>query len=130
MKNEVMKIAIPVESDHLSLYFGQCSHYEIFGVKSGEIISTGIVQPSLQETDELPEWLVSQGVSAVITCRIENDILNRLIENKINVFIEAPLKRPDDLVEDFLEGRLFSGKNPGGQFEQYEKKIIEISNHK
>ncbi len=87
-----MKIAIPVESDHLSLYFGQCSHYEIFGVKSGEIISTEIVQPSLHETDELPEWLISEGVSAVITCRIENDILNRLIENKLNVFIEAPLK--------------------------------------
>ncbi len=125
-----MKIAIPVESDHLSLYFGQCSHYEIFTVQNGEVASTEIVQPSLQQTDELPEWLVSQGVSAVITCKIENDILNRLIENKLNVFIEAPLKSPMDLMEDFLEGRLFSGENPGGRFGQYEKKFTETSNHK
>ena len=125
-----MKIAIPVESDHLSLYFGQCSHCEIFTVKDGVVISTGIVQPSLQETDELPEWLVSQGLSAVITCRIENDILNRLIENKLNVFIEAPLKTPAELLEDFLEGRLFSGENPGIQLGKFEKKLTEISNHK
>lgn len=125
-----MKIAIPVESDHLSLHFGQCSYYEIFGVKDAEVISDEIVQPSLQETDELPEWLLSQGVSAVITCRIENNILNRLIENKMNVFIETPLKHPADLIEDLLEGRLFSGKYPGGRFGQYRNQITEISNHK
>ena len=125
-----MKIAIPVKSDHLSLYFGQCSHCEIFTVNDGEVISTVIVQPSLHDTDELPEWLISEGVSAVITCRIENDILNRLIENKLNVFIEAPLKTPAELLEDFLEGRLFSGENPGIQYGQYEKKLTEISNHK
>ncbi len=102
------RVAIPIEKGRLSEYFGQCSHYEIFDVEGVEISSNEVGLPPNRELARLPEWAAQQGITDIISYKIDRKIINLFSLHKINLFVGIPLSSPEKLIEDFLKGRLKS----------------------
>lgn len=104
------RVAIPVVNHLLSEYFGECSHYEIFeidkkisGRKTAQI-PVGIAFP------ELPAWLEKQGITDVIAYRVNREIISLFASKKVNLFVGIPINTPENLIEDYLNGKLESDK--------------------
>ena len=102
------RIAIPIIDGKLSPFFGQCSHYQIFEI-NGKHISQKIMEIPLGiDVMKLPEWASLQGITDIIAFRIDQRILSRFINNKINLFVGVPMDSPQALIEDYLNGKLTS----------------------
>ncbi|NQU88595.1 MAG: hypothetical protein HQ541_22850 [Mariniphaga sp.] len=102
------KIAIPVIEGKLSQYFGQCSHYLIYEIEGDEIVKTELEIPVSYDLSEIPEWAAKQGITDIITYKIDQQIISKFINNKINLFIGVPFDTPQNLIDDYLNGRLIS----------------------
>jgi len=59
----------------------------------------------------IPAWLASKGVTDIIAGGIGQRAINLFNQNKINVFVGAPLKNHTDLVNDLLNESLAAGAN-------------------
>jgi predicted Fe-Mo cluster-binding NifX family protein len=102
------RVAIPVSNKHLSEYFGECQHYEIFEVDGKVIGKKEAVFPSGTNTAELPAWLKEQGITDVIVNKVNPQIIGRFAGEKVNLFVGIPQNSPEELVEEWLEGKLES----------------------
>ncbi len=117
------RIAIPVNDNILSEYFGQCSHYEIFEIEGEKITHNKVGYPPHHDVTRLPEWAAQQGITDVITYKIDNRIISRFINNKINLFIGVPLLSPDILIDDYLNGRLKSDEKIIKEIQDYQTEL-------
>ncbi|VAW20415.1 hypothetical protein MNBD_BACTEROID01-2040 [hydrothermal vent metagenome] len=102
------RVAIPVVHGKLSEYFGQCSHYEIFEIVGGAVTSSKTEVLSHYDVAGLPDWAAQQGITDIIAYKVDKSIITRFVNNKINLFIGAPVNPPAILIEDYLNGRLKS----------------------
>lgn len=107
----MQRIAIPILNGKLSESFGQCSHYEIFEIDNKQIKSNVVKIPNVKNISELPEWASKQGISDIITYKIDKQIINLFIKLKINLFVGIPIKATHVLIEDYLNGNLKSDSN-------------------
>lgn len=102
------RIAIPVSEEKLSEYFGQCSHYEIFEIDM-DIIHRKVAEiPPYNDITKLPEWVASQGITDVITYKIDKLIISLFMQNKINLFVGIKVNTPQAIIEEYLNGTLKS----------------------
>jgi len=102
------KVAIPVDKDCLSTYFGKCSHYALFTVEQSKIVAKTLVQPDASDPELIAGWFKNQGVTEVVTYKINHETLHSFIKNKINVFVGSAQVSPDLLIQDYLNGKLQS----------------------
>ncbi|MFW5774240.1 MAG: NifB/NifX family molybdenum-iron cluster-binding protein [Tangfeifania sp.] len=102
------RVAIPVSDKHLSEYFGECQHYEIFGVDGKIVNKKEVVFPAATTTSELLAWLKEQGITDVIAYKVNRQILKRFAGEKVNLFVGIPQNSPEKLVEAWLQGKLES----------------------
>ncbi len=105
------KVAIPVEKDCLSTHFGTCSHYAVFTIKQSKVIDKTLVQPNFTEIEKFADWFNSLGVSDVVTYKINPAIIHAFIKNKINVFVGTNQVSPDELIQDYINGKLKSNED-------------------
>jgi predicted Fe-Mo cluster-binding NifX family protein len=104
------RVAIPILNEQLGENFGECNHYEIYEIdkkitgKKTALLPVGLV------LTELPEWLKKEGVTDVITYRVNREIINLFASKKVNLFVGIPIKSPDKLIDDYLKGKLESDK--------------------
>lgn len=104
------KVAIPVANDKLSEHFGACSYYEVFEIDGEHVRRNTFEMPSVVSVTELPLWLEEQGITDVITHRIKKEIIALFAAKKINLFVGASLKSTEELIDDYLQGKLESDK--------------------
>ena len=110
-KFEKMKrVAIPVVKGKLSEYFGGCSYYEIFEIENGQVKSEELEIASTKNINQLPEWAASKGVTDIITYKIDKCIINLFITLRINLFIGITIDTPDNLIDDYINGKLKSNE--------------------
>ena len=102
------RIAIPVNDNLLSEYFGKCDHYEIFEIEDNKIINEEIKMPPCEDILLVPEWSISQGITDIITHRIDKRIIKLFTEHKINLYVGIPRKDTKTLIEYYLGGNLQS----------------------
>lgn len=102
------RIAIPIFEGKLSEYFGQCGYYEIFEVEGNSIHSNSVEIPPVKVVEELPEWIVCQGITDVIAHKMDRSTIALFNNRKVNLFIGIPISGTDTLVEDYLNGHLKS----------------------
>lgn len=100
------KIAIPVTNGNLDPHFGHCSMFYLYEIDEGKIVSENQLKPPNHEPGALPKWLGEQKVSDIIAGGIGSNAINLFHQNKINVFVGAPEKPANELMEDLLNGRL------------------------
>ncbi len=105
------RVAIPISKNELSEFFGECDHYEIFEIEK-EIITQKVVEtPCDINIEELPKWLKNKGVSDVVAYKVNKTIITLFASNKVNLFVGISKKSPQDLIDDYLQGKLESDKN-------------------
>jgi predicted Fe-Mo cluster-binding NifX family protein len=102
------KVAIPVVQGRLSEYFGHCNHYEIFEIEGNEIQSNAIEMPPCKDLTKLPEWAAQQGITDIIVYKVDKRIISLFSRHKINLFVGIAINTPQNLIEDYLSGRLRS----------------------
>jgi predicted Fe-Mo cluster-binding NifX family protein len=107
----MQRIAIPITKGKLSESFGKCSHYEIFEIDNNQINSNIVEIPNVKDITELPEWAFKQGITDIITYKIDKQIINLFTKLKINLFVGIPIKPAQFLIEDYLNGNLKSDSN-------------------
>ena len=114
------KVAIPVTNNQLSEFFGECNHYELFEIDGGVFDKKSIEIPLGTDIVELPGWLEKQGVTDVIAYKVNRKIITLFASKKVNLFVGVPIDLPQNLIDDYLQGRL----------ESNEKIISEITKNK
>ncbi len=105
-------VAIPVTNNRLSEYFGECDHYLIYN--TGRKVVSKKTLPALPLADvaaQLPAWLEKYRITDVISFKINPKIITLFISRKVNLYVGIPFESPDNLIEDYLQGKLESDQN-------------------
>ena len=115
------RIAIPVIEEHLSEYFGECHHYEIFEFDGKKVWKKGTVFPEVNNASELPGWLEEMGITDVVSFRVSKQIINLFASKKVNLFVGVRQQTPKQIIDAWLEGRLESDERIIEEITQSEK---------
>ncbi len=105
------KIAIPVENNCLCSHFGHCQEFVIMETDNNVITKKESHSPPAHQPGVLPSWLSQHAVTHVIAAGIGNRAISMFNQNNIEVIVGADAKSPEELVHDFLSGKLESGSN-------------------
>ncbi len=109
-KNRMKRVAIPIENKLLSENFGECNFYSIFEVdKKINSTRTTFLPDGINSVD-IPRWLKGEGVTDVVTHRINRQIVNLFVAEKINLFLGISIDSPENIIDDYLQGKLVSDK--------------------
>ncbi len=108
-----MRIAIPITDGKLSSHFGHCEQFVIIDVDrdSKSIQHQEMVTPPPHEPGLLPKWLAGMSVELVIAGGMGQRAQQLFSQNNIEVAIGAPEDEPQELVLQYLSGRLQCGQN-------------------
>jgi Mrp family chromosome partitioning ATPase/predicted Fe-Mo cluster-binding NifX family protein len=106
-----LKVAIPTADGKLTAHFGHCRHFAIVEVAGGQIKKTTMAEPPPHEPGILPEWLHEQGVRLVIAGGMGQRAQGHFAKKGIEVIIGAPSLSPEELIGQYLAGRLQTGDN-------------------
>lgn len=104
MKNK--KIAIPLENGVLSQHFGRCQTFAIVNVENDTITEIKEIAPPNHVPGLYPKWVAQFGVTDVIAGGMGQNAITLFNQQKINVFVGAPIKTAEELVIDFLNNNL------------------------
>lgn len=104
------RVAIPIENNVLSEYFGGCNYYEIFEIENDDIRKTTFEIPEVEAVNELPDWLEKRGITDVIAYKVKKEIIRLFASRKINLFVGVPQEEPARIIEAYLNGKLESDK--------------------
>lgn len=108
----VMKrIAIPVINGKLSEYFGRCTHYEIFEVNRRQVKRNLIEFPSDRDIKTMPLWISNQGITDVVTHKIDSAIMELFFSLKISLYVGIRCTSTEEIIQQLLEGKLKSDEN-------------------
>lgn len=105
------RIAIPLENGILCSHFGHCEQFAIIDAENNSISSETLVIPPPHAPDILPAWLAEKGITDVIAGGMGQRAINLFNQQKINVFVGAPIKKSKDLANDLLNNTLSAGAN-------------------
>jgi len=105
------KIAIPLENGVLCAHFGHCSQFALIDTDNGNINKETFVTPPPHEPGLLPAWLAEKGVTDVIAGGMGQRAIDLFNQQKINVFVGAQQKPPQDLAKDLINDTLVAGAN-------------------
>jgi ATP-binding protein involved in chromosome partitioning len=108
-----MKIAIPVTNGKLSSHFGHCEQFAVIDVDADKknVTNTSMMTPPAHEPGVLPKWLGEMGVNLIIAGGMGQRAMQLFGQNNIEVIIGAPDNEPQQVIADYLEGRLKCGDN-------------------
>ncbi|HPE76658.1 MAG TPA: NifB/NifX family molybdenum-iron cluster-binding protein [Draconibacterium sp.] len=104
------RIAIPIVNNKLSENFGECNYYTIFEVGKKINSTKTTLLPDGIDAENLPHWLKGEGITDVITYKINKQIVNLFVAEKINLFLGIPIETPEKIIDDYLQGKLTSDK--------------------
>lgn len=99
-------IAIPIEQGELCAHFGHCEKFAIFHVKQGSVTEMQEIIPPEHVPGLYPGWVAKFGVTDVIAGGMGQRAIDLFNQQGINVFVGAPVKKPGELVADFLSNEL------------------------
>jgi predicted Fe-Mo cluster-binding NifX family protein len=99
-------IAIPLERGVLCPHFGHCEEFAILKTKEQEIVDETTVTPPEHQPGLYPGWIAQFGVTDVIAGGMGQRAIDLFHQQKINVFVGAPVQNARELVMSFLQDKL------------------------
>lgn len=105
------RIAIPVVKGVLSAHFGHCEYFAMFDVEDHTITNENKEIPPPHQPGVLPKWLAEKGATDIIAGGMGQRAIQLFHQNNINVCIGAETKKPKELAEEYISGKLVSGEN-------------------
>ncbi len=108
-----MRVAIPLTEGKLCLHFGHCGTFAIvdLDMENKELKNREDVVPPPHEPGLLPRWLAEKKVNMIIAGGMGQRAQTLFQSNNIEVIVGAPSLTPEELVNNFMNGKLESGKN-------------------
>lgn len=108
-----MKFAIPLAEGKLTTHFGHCKSFALLTVNVGScpIIKKQEVDAPPHKPGLLPVWLHEQGVTHIIAGGLGQKARTLMEEKNMHVLVGAPSLEPEQLVQQFLAGKLELGTN-------------------
>jgi ATP-binding protein involved in chromosome partitioning len=109
----MIKIAIPLVNNELSMHFGHCEQFAIIDADEEKktIIKSELATPPPHEPGVLPRWLASQGVQMIIAGGMGSRAQDLFAAQQIKVLTGAPVAAPEQLVAAYFAGNLELGAN-------------------
>jgi len=104
------RVAIPIANEQLSENFGECNYYTVFEIDTKVKSTKTTYLPAGIEIHQLPAWLKGEGITDVITYKVNRNIVNLFVSEKINLFLGIPIGTPEKIIDDYLQGKLISDK--------------------
>jgi len=100
-----VRYAIPVNDGKLAQHFGHCEYFALIDTDeaTGTIVRKDLVRSPGHEAEE--------GVSAVIAGGMGSRAQALFRENRIKVLVGAMGNDPEQLVLDYMRGKLVTGDN-------------------
>ncbi len=102
------RVAIPINNGKLSEYFGRCSYYKVFEIEGDSIHEKDYELPIVNSIDELPAWAFKNGITDIITYKIDRQIIMLFNKYKINLFVGIDINTPEQLISEYLKERITS----------------------
>lgn len=99
-------IAIPMENGKLCAHFGHCQTFAFVKVEDCKITETKELTPPEHVPGLYPRWVAEHGATDIIAGGMGQKAIDLFHEQKINVFVGAPLMNANELVENFLANKL------------------------
>ena len=113
-------IAIPLENGVLCSHFGHCQEFAIINIENNAIKDVKAVTPPEHVPGLYPRWVAQFGVTDVIAGGMGQKAIDLFHEQKINVFVGAPIKAAQDLVSDFINNKIDLSANYCNHDENHE----------
>jgi len=112
-EGESLRIAVPVAQGALCLHFGHCEQFAVFDTDpdTKSIQEKQLLTPPPHEPGVLPRWLHEQGAQVVIAGGMGARAQSLFTQNGILVVVGAPSENPEQVVTDYLCGKLKTGVN-------------------
>jgi len=105
-------IAIPMENGILCPHFGHCQQFAVVQVENNKIVKIEEHNPPEHVPGLYPRWLCQQfNVTDVIAGGMGQQAIMLFNQQGINAFVGAPIKKAEELVNDFLNGNLSLNAN-------------------
>ncbi len=108
----MLRYAVPVSEGKVATHFGHCQHFALIDVDEArkEVVRKELIPSPGHEPGLLPVWLAEQGVSVVVASGMGSRAQQLFSQNRIKVAINALGTDPEELVLDYLKGRLEVGE--------------------
>ncbi|NPA49955.1 MAG: dinitrogenase iron-molybdenum cofactor [Thermodesulfobacteria bacterium] len=100
-----MKIAVPLEGDLVAEHFGHAPQFAIYEI-TGDGVRKEIHLPPPHEPGVIPRWLSSLGVTHILCGQMGMRALMFFEEFGIRAITGVPPAPADEVVGEFLAGRL------------------------
>ncbi len=108
-----MRIAIPLVQGRLSAHFGHCEQFAIIDVDTDvkKVTNEEMFAPPAHEPGALPKWLSGMCVDVIIAGGMGQRARQLFTQNNIEVVVGAPDNTAEELVTQYITGRLQCGEN-------------------
>ncbi len=108
-----MKIAIPLAENRLCAHFGHCEEFALIEVDdtTKSIVDQSKHTPPPHEPGVLPRWLNELGANVIIAGGMGQRAQVLFTENNISVMVGAASDTPENIVAQYLDGKLQTGVN-------------------
>ena len=110
---ETVTAAFPVESGRVCAHFGHCREFVFLTADCGtaEVRDRRVLEPPKHEPGVLPRWVSEQGANVVVSGGMGRKARDLFEKEGVQVVTGAPEREPEELLRDYLEGRLETGPN-------------------
>ncbi len=111
--NETATIAVPVAGGVVSMHFGHCDEFVLFGVNEDtkQIIRTEVLSSPPHEPGILPKWLHEKGANLIITGGMGSRAQQLFAQHGVKVVTGVKSEEPETAVQAYLAGDLQTGEN-------------------
>lgn len=108
-----MNIAIPLVEGKLSMHFGHCDRFALISVdpEEGVILQRSEIDAPPHQPGLLPAWLAERGANMIIAGGMGQRAKDLFSQSGIEVLVGAPVRDPETLVTQYMEGSLETGSN-------------------
>ncbi|WOF15954.1 dinitrogenase iron-molybdenum cofactor biosynthesis protein [Methanoplanus sp. FWC-SCC4] len=105
-----MKIAVAKDGDIVAEHFGHCSHYAVYNIEDGKVISKTDIESPGHAPGVIPRFLNENGANIVLAGGMGQGAINLFNEMDIDVYLGVS-GSIENAVQKYLAGELISGNN-------------------
>ena len=105
------KIAIPIRDGRMFGHFGKAPEFRFYTTEGLSVVDSKILSSPVHTHGSIPNWLIEQGTTDIITGGIGQHALEILKGKQISIFSGVVETLPDKLVDDLLSDSLVYGQN-------------------
>jgi RNA-binding protein YhbY len=102
------KIAIHIDNSELNRRADEDRSFVIFESDGNSLSKKQSTLPGNKMANNFQSWIASEGITDLICFRIDKSLVEQLAVLKVQLFVGIRDKKPELIMEDYLNGKLCS----------------------